>query len=317
MAQNDITSGTVAGYFENHEDAQKAIEALQDAGFTSAHLGVAHRGYGSGSARSESSSSSSDASSKIGAKSEGMWDKIKNFFEGSPEAYTGERSEGELGTREVTSEYNYDHDDFHQNLSGLNVPEDRSRYFAQRFGSGSEGAVVTVNAGSRASEAEEILTRFGADIGGNASGYDYSSAETRRDEQAQGRGTEQAEGTQNIQLLGEILRVQKERVSRGEVRVRKDVITETQTVQVPVTREELVIERHPVEGTTAANAAVGQGQEIRIPLSEETASLDKSTVVREEVAVGKKPVGEVRDLTGEVRREELVVEDGTKKVVNG
>ena len=243
-----------------------------------------------------------------GAKAEGVWDKIKNFFEGSPEAYSGERSQGDLGTREITSEYNYDHDDFHQNLNGLNVPQDRSRYFAHRFGSANEGAVVTVNAGDRAGEAQEILTRFGADLGENASTYDYSSTGTT--------GTGEVQGTQNIQLLGEILRVQKDRVSRGEVRLRKEVITETQTVQVPVTREELVIERHPVEATAAATGTLGEGQEVRIPLSEETASLDKSTVVREEVAVGKKPLGEVRDLTGEVRREELVVDDTTRKAVN-
>jgi uncharacterized protein (TIGR02271 family) len=311
MAPNDTTAGTLAGYFDNHADAQKAVEALQAAGFTSAHLGVAHRGgYGSGSATSGSASAASVTSSKVGAKAEGVWDKIKNFFEGSPEAYSGERSEGDLGTREITPEYNYDHDDFHQNLNGLNVPQDRSRYFAHRFGSGNEGAVVTVNAGDRAAEAQEILTRFGADLGENASTYDYSSTGTT------GTGTGEVQGTQNIQLLGEILRVQKDRVSRGEVRLRKEVITETQTVQVPVTREELVIERRPVEGTTQASGTVGEGQEVRIPLSEETASLDKSTVVREEVAVGKKPVGEVRDLTGEVRREELVVDDTTKKAVN-
>jgi uncharacterized protein (TIGR02271 family) len=315
MAPNETTAGTIAGYFDNHADAQKAVEALQDAGFTSAHLGVAHRGgYGSDSATSDSGSATSNTSSKVGAKSHGVWDKVKNFFEGSPEAYSGERSEGDLGTREITPEYNYDHDDFHQNLNGLNVPEDRSRYFAHRFGSGSEGAVVTVNAGDRAAEAQQILARFGADLGDNASSYDYSSAGTTSAGTGTGQG--QVEGTQNIQLLGEILRVQKERVNRGEVRLRKEVITETQTVQVPVTREELVIERRPVDGTTQASGTVGDGQEVRIPLSEETASLDKSTVVREEVAVGKKPVGEVRDLTGEVRREELVVDDTTKKAVN-
>jgi uncharacterized protein (TIGR02271 family) len=311
MAPNDTNAGTVAAYFDNHADAQKAIEALQNAGFTSAHLGVAHRGgHGSGSATSGSGSAASNSGSEVGAKTEGVWNKIKNFFEGSPEAYSGERSEGDLGTREITSEDNYGNDDFHQNLNGLNVPQDRSRYFAHRFGSGSEGAVVTVNAGSRAAEAQQILTQFGADFGENASTYDYSSAETT------GTSQGQLQDTQNIQLLGEILRVQKERVSQGEVRLRKEVITETQTVQVPVTREELVIERHPADGVTAASGTVGEGQEVRIPLSEETASLDKSTVVREEVAVGKKPVGEVRNLTGEVRREELVVDDTTKKAVN-
>jgi uncharacterized protein (TIGR02271 family) len=106
--------------------------------------------------------------------------------------------------------------------------------------------------------------------------------------------------------------VHKDRVSRGEVRIRKEVITETQTVQVPVTREELVIERRAVDQATPATGSIGES-EIRIPLSEERASVDTSTVVREEVAVGKKPVQDVRDLTGEVRREELVVEDPTKR----
>jgi uncharacterized protein (TIGR02271 family) len=123
-----------------------------------------------------------------------------------------------------------------------------------------------------------------------------------------------AEGQEqnNIQLLGEILRVHKDRVSRGEVRLRKEVVTETQTVQVPVAREELVIERRPVDQATPTTGSIGES-EIRIPLSEERASVDTSTVVREEVAVGKKPIQEVRDLTGKVRREELVVEDPTKR----
>jgi stress response protein YsnF len=43
------------------------------------------------------------------------------------------------------------------------------------------------------------------------------------------------------------------------------------------------------------------------------AVIDKETVVREEVAVSKKPVEEVRDLSGEVRREDLIVDDQTRK----
>jgi len=37
---------------------------------------------------------------------------------------------------------------------------------------------------------------------------------------------------------------------------------------------------------------------------------DKGTVVRDEVAVGKKPVREVKDISGEVRHEELVWTSG-------
>jgi hypothetical protein len=39
----------------------------------------------------------------------------------------------------------------------------------------------------------------------------------------------------------------------------------------------------------------------------------RSTKVRDEVAVGKKPVREVKDISGEVRHEELVVDVRTKR----
>ena len=73
-----------------------------------------------------------------------------------------------------------------------------------------------------------------------------------------------------MQLFGEVLRVHKERINQREVRVRKDVITENQTIDVPVMREELVLERVAVSGNTPAPSAnIGRGQEIRVPLSEE------------------------------------------------
>lgn len=356
MEQTQTSSGVIVGYFEHKTDAQRAVEALQDAGFTSAHVGVAHR-----ETAGAYSSDGATPTSGSGRKEEGMWGKMKNFFGGDAEPYADERTRGELANREITPNpadnyagadtYSGYDQDFHENLSSMSVPQDRSRYFSHRFTSGQDGAVVTVNAGDRNGEAEQILRRFGADLGENAANYDYSQtsgtgysqndtgyaqnnttattgtgyAQTASSDYAQnsnaadqGRDNQQLEGTRNIQLLGELLRVHKDRVNRGEVRLRKEVITETQTVQVPVTREELVIERRAVSGETPASGTIGNSEEIRIPLTEETASVDKATVVREEVAVGKKAVGQVRDLTGEVRHEELVVDDPTtRKVANG
>ncbi len=297
MAQIQNATGAIAGYFEDQAEAGRAVEALRDAGFTSAHIGVAHRG-----------TTSSTSSTENGP---GVWDKIKGFFEGSTaEPYADERTQGDLATREITSNTEdrdrlagqYEHSDVHASLVGLSVPEDRSRYFGHRFGSSEGGAVVTVNAGDRVAEAESILTQYGADLGENAASHDYSQTTERNDAQ------------NNIQLLGEVLRVHKDRVSRGEVRLRKEIVTDTQTIQVPVTHEELVIERRPVDQYTQAAGSIGESQEIRIPLSEETASVDKSTIVREEVAVGKKPVEEVRDLSSDIRHEELIVDDQTRKV---
>lgn len=310
MSQTYAENQTVVGYFDNQSSAERAVQQLQDAGFSSAHLGVAHRG-----SRTSSDQSTHD-------NKEGVWDKIKNFFEGNPEPYAEERDRGEMATREITDpypntatgQYGYGSSDLHGSLTGMSVPENRSRYFQSRFSGNNDGALVTVNAGDRAPEAERILRENGADLGDNAAEYPATGA-GYADAQSSAAGTGNLEDVQNIQLLGEVLRVHKDRVQRGEVTVRKEVITENQTIQVPVTREELVIERRPTTDATP-QGTVGDGREIRIPLTAETASVDKQTVVREEVAVGKKPVSEVRDLSGEVRREELVVDDQTKRAVN-
>jgi uncharacterized protein (TIGR02271 family) len=124
-----------------------------------------------------------------------------------------------------------------------------------------------------------------------------------------------------MQLFGEVLRVHKERISRGEVRVRKDVVTENQTIEVPVTREELVLERVAVSpNTTASSANIGRSQEIRIPLSEDSVRVEKQPVVREEVIVGKREVSDVARVGDEVRHEELRVDsdvDTSKRTATG
>lgn len=111
-----------------------------------------------------------------------------------------------------------------------------------------------------------------------------------------------------IQLISEVLRVRKERVARGEVRLRKEVRTETQNIQVPVTHEEIVIERNPVEGQRTAAGQIGAEKEIRVPLSEERVQVEKVPVVTEEVKVGKRTVSNTENVRDQVRREELNVE---------
>jgi len=52
------------------------------------------------------------------------------------------------------------------------------------------------------------------------------------------------------ELLKEVLQVNKRRVQTGEVTLRKEVITEMQTVQVPVTREKLITAGNHAEVAT-------------------------------------------------------------------
>ena len=308
-------TGTIAGFFDDHADAEKAVRALQDAGFSSAHMGVAHRGQDVTSTGYDSNEDvvTEDQTTRRNAegKGEGVWDKVKDFFGAGneAEAYSSEAAGDRQGTDVIAPDarggYGYGAGDLHGTLAGMDVPEERSKYFDHRFAGSENGAVVTVNAGDRADEAESILEQYGADLGDSSEGYDYSAAPA---------STTAREGVQNIQLLGEALRVHKERISRGEVRMHKEVVTEMQTIEVPVTREELVIERHAVNDGRQVQGTIGDTGEIRIPLSEERAGVDKSTFVREEVSVGKRAVESTQNLQDQVRHEELVVEDDTKSL---
>jgi uncharacterized protein (TIGR02271 family) len=351
QTQMSAENRVLVGYFDEEARAERALNDLQNAGFTSAHIGVAHRGPRPVSRAPGASAAGSEAKNSA----EDMWDKVRSFFHrGAEHDRADDRARTEAAGEQADADASaYTHDDLHDSLTGMSVPEERSRYFSRRLRSSENGALVTVNAGERANIAEFILRDNGADVGEDVgerdtSGDTYaervsqqSAGELRNAEPvaaepvanasgapiaartevpdavpqpARPAGTlEGAQDVQNLQLLGEVLRVRKERIDRGEVAVRKEVVTETQTIQVPVQREELVIEQHPPAGRAEA---AGPGQEIRIPLSQETASVDKDTVVREQVTVGKKPVQETREVSGDVRHEELVVDDRTRRAVN-
>ena len=57
-----------------------------------------------------------------------------------------------------------------------------------------------------------------------------------------------------------------------------------------------------------ASNATFEGEEIRIPLTEERAIVEKQAVVREEIRVGKKEITNVESFNEQVRSEELKVD---------
>jgi uncharacterized protein (TIGR02271 family) len=170
-----------------------------------------------------------------------------------------------------------------------------SRY-ANHAGHGVVVSVSTISPEER-QEAEDILEQHGAELEGPQVAL---SAEAVTDGNTTGH---------RLQLLSEVLRVHKDRVSRGEVRLRKEVITENQSIEVPVSREELVIERRPVQDGAVASGEIGANQEIRVPLSEDQVRVEKRPVVKEEVKVGKRNVQKTRRVNEQVKREELHVEN--------
>lgn len=121
-----------------------------------------------------------------------------------------------------------------------------------------------------------------------------------------------------IRLHEERLRVNKERVQTGEIGLRKEVVTETQEIEVPVEKERVTVERHAVEGEAVDGYAFDEASdEIRIPIHEERVSVDKEAYVTEEVDVNTETVTENERVSDTVRKERLdVVESGDVKEVD-
>ena len=112
------------------------------------------------------------------------------------------------------------------------------------------------------------------------------------------------EGEQTLELREEELTARKQSVQAGEVEIRKNVVEEQRTLEVPVTREEVTIERHAVD-RRPADAPIGEGSRevIEVPVTEERVSAEKRAVVTEELEVGKRAVQETQQVSGTVRRE--------------
>ncbi|MFL6129270.1 MAG: YsnF/AvaK domain-containing protein [Mycobacteriales bacterium] len=110
----------------------------------------------------------------------------------------------------------------------------------------------------------------------------------------------------------EQLRAGTQRVEAGRARLRKYVVTDTEQVDVPVSREEVRLEREPI---TAANRdAANSGPDIseeehEVTLHEERPAVRTEAVPVERVRLDTQRVTGTETVSGEVRKERVEVDD--------
>lgn len=139
--------------------------------------------------------------------------------------------------------------------------------------------------------------------------------ETARNETA---GAAPRDEEPRIPLVEEELEVSKRATERPGARVKKVVVTENKQFTVPVTREEVIVERVPVDEKTAATASTKlEEAEITVPVVEEEVIISKRPVIKEEVRVRKQEVQEQRVASAEVRHEEVHVEEARQPASTG
>jgi uncharacterized protein (TIGR02271 family) len=109
----------------------------------------------------------------------------------------------------------------------------------------------------------------------------------------------------------EQLKVGTEQVETGRARLRKHVVTEQQTVTVPVTREEVRVEREPITDANRDQAVAGPDiseEEHEVVLTEERPVVHKETVPVERVRLGTETVTDQHEVSEEVRKEQIETE---------
>ncbi|GAA4285832.1 PRC and DUF2382 domain-containing protein [Georgenia daeguensis] len=90
----------------------------------------------------------------------------------------------------------------------------------------------------------------------------------------------------------------------GKARLRKYTVTEHVTKTVPVTREEVRVEREPIRPGDTTAGAFGD-DEAEVTLHEDEVVVDKETVPVERVSLDKDTVVEDRQVSEEVRKERV------------
>jgi len=128
---------------------------------------------------------------------------------------------------------------------------------------------------------------------------------------AVGRDTSGPTTDQAMTRSEEELQVGTQTRERGRARLRKYVTTETQTVTVPVQREEVRVEREPITDANLDDATSGPAiseEEHEVTLREEEVVVEKRAVPKERVRLDTETVTEERQVSEEVRQEQIQVD---------
>lgn len=297
----------VIGVFETHARAEQAIADLKAAGFEDSKIGLVYRDADgkmvkTGAADETYAEEAGVAGAVAGAAGGAAIG--AGILAGVIPVIGPVLALGTLGTILVNAAGGAALVGLAGALIGWGIPEEDAAFYEGEVKSGRY--LVTVDANGQEAEAKAILHRTG--------GFDRSGWSAVRADRANilAEGGFRDESGRVIQIREEQLRANKQNVNVGDVKVRKEVHTEHQQITVPVEREEVVIERRPGNGKAGGQL---KAEEIRIPVKEERVHVTKEPVVKEEVTVGKRKVRETRTVEGDVRKEDVVVENtGSAKV---
>jgi len=327
---------TVVGVFHDNSAARRAIEALKDGGFDGDQISVLTPDREETRAVASETETRAGEDAAKGAVAGGILGGLGGWLVGiGALAIPGVGpfiAAGAIATAIGGAAIGAGVGAIAGALVGMGVPQEEADYYEGEVKSGR--TLVTVRADSRYDEAQRIMRQHGAyDIESGAPDRNVAAGSSQPVTHAEtssatagrmpvtgaaerGRETNLTD-QRTMQLREEELRARKSEVESGEVTIGKDVVTEQRSIDVPVTREEVTIERHPVDRRPSDQPISDRGETIEVPVREERVEVTKEPVVYEEVAVGKRQVTETERVSETVRREEARIDQQGSADVRG
>lgn len=107
-----------------------------------------------------------------------------------------------------------------------------------------------------------------------------------------------------LQLREEQMDISKRTIQKGEVTIHKEVLTEKKNITIPVTHEELVIEKKVLNDDNS-DKANEHTETIRIPVSTERIEVIKHPEILENVEVYKRQFQEVQHIEENLKKEKV------------
>jgi uncharacterized protein (TIGR02271 family) len=156
-------------------------------------------------------------------------------------------------------------------------------------------------------------TSTDAGVGAVSRDRDHDGVSDNVTDTAVGRDTSGPTTDSAMTRSEEQLRVGTETREAGRARLRKHVVTEHQQTTVPVSHEEVTLEREPITDANRGDAYDGPAiseEEHEVTLHAERPVVDTEAVAVERVRLGKETVTEQESVGGEVRKEEIELDNG-------
>ena len=301
----------VEGSYIRVEDAMHAVQRLRDEGYSKNDISVvANSTVKDSIPHTMDAEVSTDAGMRENMQDDdrSLWDKIKDAF--TMDDYETERRDqpGYDANNDPLSQY---HDDIEKGNVIVLVDESAKPSTSMDTDTTTDAGVMGGGMGAFGPSAPldtAVASDNAAFVYEPVTGMDVDNRDMN-DKGVDNRRMNDNDKT--IELREESLDVDKNKVQTGEVKIGKRVVEETRDMEVPVTHEEVTIERHAVTDRDASTTPITDTddmEEIVVPVTEEQLNVTKRTEVVEEVDIHKDEVTENKHVTDTVRKEELDVD---------